>query len=193
MRLLDFVLSLIGLLILSPLLLLVALLVKLDSRGPVFYRARRIGRDGQTFHLYKFRSMVLEADRQGPGITVAGDSRVTRIGRLLRQYKIDELPQLLNVVKGEMSLVGPRPEDPQYVALYTAEQSKILMVKPGITGVAALTYRHEEEILQGPDWEQTYIHRVMPDKLALELAYQRRRTLWSDLGIIFKTFQAIVR
>lgn len=192
MRFLDFMLSLIGLIILSPIMGIVAILVKVDSPGPVFYRARRIGRDGKTFRLFKFRSMVLEADRQGPGITVAGDQRVTRLGKLLRKYKVDELPQLINVLRGDMSLVGPRPEDPQYVALYTAEQSKILKVKPGITGVAALTYRHEEEILQGPDWEATYIQRVMPDKLALELAYQRRRTFWSDLGIIFKTFQIIL-
>lgn len=192
MRILDIILASIGLVVLSPILLLLSVLIKLDSPGPIFYRARRIGQNGQPFYLYKFRSMIVDADRLGPGITTAADQRVTRTGRILRRYKLDELPQLFNVLLGEMSLVGPRPEDPRYVALYTAEQSKILMVKPGITGIAALTYRHEEEILQGPDWEHTYLQRVMPDKLALELAYSRHRTFWSDLGIIFKTVQAIV-
>ena len=192
MRFLDLLFASIGMVLLSPILLILAILIKLDSPGPVFYRARRIGQNGQPFYLFKFRSMIVDADRLGPGITTAADTRVTGTGRFLRRYKLDELPQLLNVLRGEMSLVGPRPEDPRYVALYTAEQSKILMVKPGITGIAALTYRHEEDFLQGPDWENTYLQQVMPDKLALELAYSHQRTLWSDLGIIYKTVQAIV-
>lgn len=193
MRLLDLVASLVGLILLSPLFLLVAVLIKVDSPGPVLYRAQRVGRDGGLFRLYKFRSMIEDAARHGPGITSACDTRITRIGRLLRRTKIDELPQLLNVLKGEMSLVGPRPEDPRYVALYTPEQRRVLAVRPGITSPASLRYRNEEQLLSGPDWEQVYVQQVMVHKLEIELDYLARRTLWSDLGIILQTLLLLLR
>jgi len=193
LRLLDLVASGLGLVVLSPLLLLTALAVRLDTPGPVFYRAPRVGRDGIPFRLYKFRSMIADADRRGPGITVAGDRRVTRTGAFLRRTKLDELPQLINVLRGEMSLVGPRPEDPRYVALYTEEQRQILRVRPGITSAASLAYRHEEQILSGSDWETQYRQEVMPAKLALDLEYLSDRTMTSDFLLIWRTVLAILR
>jgi lipopolysaccharide/colanic/teichoic acid biosynthesis glycosyltransferase len=190
---LEILISLLGLLLLSPLFLAVALLIKLDTPGPVFYRARRIGRGGRPFELLKFRSMVTGAGRLGPGLTIAGDGRITRSGRWLRQTKVDELPQLFNVLKGEMSLVGPRPEDPRYVALYSAEQRRVLAVRPGITSPASIRYRGEEALLDGADWEQTYTGRIMPDKLQRELAYLARRTLWSDLAVLWQTALALFK
>ena len=192
-RLLDVIAAAGGLIVLSPLFLLIAVLIKRDSPGPVFYRARRVGKDGHEFRLYKFRSMVAGADRQGPGITAAGDSRVTKVGRFLRRTKLDELPQLINVLTGDMSLVGPRPEDPRYVALYTKEQRQVLAVRPGITSAASLTYRDESALLSGEDWERRYIQEIMPHKLAIELDYQARRTLASDLNLILRTVLALVR
>ena len=190
-RIFDGVIALLGLLIVLPLFLLVAPILKLDSPGPVFYRAERIGKDGIPFRLYKFRSMVISADKRGPGITAAGDARITRVGRFLRRAKLDELPQLLNVLLGDMSLVGPRPEDPRYVAFYTPEQRRVLSVRPGITSPASLAYRHEEQMLAGEDWETHYRTRVLPDKLALDLAYLARRTLLSDLALILRTLAAV--
>lgn len=190
-RLLDIVASGVGLAVLSPLFVLIGLWIKLDSPGPVFYRAQRAGKDGKLFRLYKFRSMVADADKRGPGITATGDARITRVGRFLRRTKIDELPQLINVLKGEMSLVGPRPEDPRYVALYTPEQRRVLSVRPGITSAASLAYRHEEQLLSGEDWETLYRTKVLPDKLAIDLAYLEQRTLVSDLKLIFRTIATI--
>jgi len=192
-RIFDILASFIGLLLLSPLFALVALALKLDSAGPVFYRAQRVGRNGVPFRLYKFRSMVVDADKRGPGITATGDARITRVGRFLRRTKIDELPQLINVLKGEMSLVGPRPEDPRYVALYTPEQRRVLAVRPGITSAASLAYRHEEQLLAGEDWETVYRTRVLPDKLAIDLAYLERRTFASDLKLILQTIVAVFK
>ena len=176
--------------LLSPLFCWIALWIKLTSPGPVFYRAMRVGQDGRSFRLYKFRSMIVGTDRQGPCITATGDPRITRVGRFLRRAKLDELPQLLNVLKGEMSLVGPRPEDPRYVALYTPEQRRVLAVRPGITSAASLAFRHEEQLLAGEDWETHYRARVLPDKLALDLAYLARRTLLSDFALILRTLAA---
>lgn len=193
MRLIDVLAAAAGLLILSPLLLALALWVKLSSPGPIFYRARRVGRGGQPFHLYKFRTMVADADRRGPGITTAGDSRITPVGRFLRRTKLDELPQLLNVLKGEMSLVGPRPEDPRYVALYNAEQQRVLQVRPGITSPASLQYRNESELLRGRDWETVYTQEILPHKLALELDYLQKRSVWRDLGLIGQTVLSLWR
>lgn len=190
-RALDLAASLAGLVILSPLFALIAVGIKLDSPGPVFYWSQRVGKGGRPFQLYKFRSMVADADRRGPGITVAGDPRITRVGRFLRRTKLDELPQLINVLKGDMSLVGPRPEDPRYVALYTPEQRRVLAVRPGITSAASLTYRHEEQLLSGGDWETVYRTRVLPDKLAIDLAYLEHRTLASDLKLILRTIVAV--
>lgn len=192
-RWLDIVASLLGLAALSPLLVGIGLWIKIDSTGPVFYRATRVGKDGQPFRLYKFRSMVAGADKRGPGITATGDARVTRAGHFLRRSKLDELPQLINVLKGEMSLVGPRPEDPRYVALYTAEQRHVLVVRPGITSAASLAYRHEEQMLAGEDWETVYREQVLPAKLAIDLDYLARRTLRSDLTLIVRTVAAMLR
>ena len=193
MRVLDAVSSLFGLILLSPLFLLLAVLIKADSVGPVFFRAERVGRGGQLFRPFKFRSMVRRAAQRGPGITTANDERITRVGRLLRRGKLDELPQLLNVLKGEMSLVGPRPEDPHYVALYTPEQRRVLAVRPGITSPASLHYRHEEQLLVGPDWEKVYVEQVMPHKLQIELDYMERRTCSADLRVILETVLALFR
>lgn len=191
MRVIDLIVASIGLFFLSPVFTVLAIWIKLDSPGPVFYRAQRIGKDGRIFYLYKFRSMVVNADKTGPGITAAGDSRITRSGRFLRGTKLDELPQLINVLQGDMSLVGPRPEDPRYVALYTAEQRKILAVRPGITSAASLSFRHEEEILTGPDWETVYRTQVMPEKIRIDLDYQSRRSLVTDIGLILRTVIAV--
>lgn len=190
-RWLDVAASLVGLAVLSPLFIGIGLWIKIDSPGPVFYRATRVGKDGQLFRLYKFRSMVAGADKQGPGITATGDARVTRAGRFLRRSKLDELPQLINVLKGEMSLVGPRPEDSRYVALYTPQQRRVLAVRPGITSAASLVYRHEEQLLAGEDWETLYHEQVLPAKLTVDLAYLERRTLASDIKLILQTIVAV--
>lgn len=192
-RLFDFLSALVGLIVLSPLFLMTSLIIKLASPGPVFHRGKRVGLNGKLFNLYKFRTMIVHAPAVGPGITSNNDPRITWIGRLLRRTKIDELPQLINVLKGDMSLVGPRPEDPRYVRNYTPEQLKVLNVKPGITSPASLEYRSEEAILTGDEWQRTYLERVLPHKLAIELEYLKRRNLWGDLGIILRTLLAIFR
>lgn len=192
-RLFDVMVSGIGLLVLSPLLLAIGLAVRLTSPGPALYKAKRVGRDGELFTLYKFRSMVADADKQGPGVTTAGDSRVTPVGRILRRTKLDELPQLFNVLRGDMSLVGPRPEDPRYVALYTPEQRAVLRVRPGITSPASVHYRDEERILQGENWETQYMTQVLPAKLALDLEYAQQANLLTDLKIILQTAKALFR
>ena len=179
----------IGILVgLSPIFLVIALIIKVTSPGPVFYKATRSGQNGEPFKLYKFRSMVVDADKRGPGITTAGDARITRIGRILRKTKLDELPQFINVLKGEMSLVGPRPEDPRYVALYTPEQRRVLTVRPGITSPASVYYRDEESLLTGDDWERQYIEEIMPAKLNIDLDYARKGGIMDDVMIIWRTF-----
>jgi lipopolysaccharide/colanic/teichoic acid biosynthesis glycosyltransferase len=186
-RLFDLCVAIVGLILLLPVFGVVAVAIKLDSPGSVFFRGKRVGKNGNVFYIYKFRTMVADAARRGPGITTSTDKRITRVGRFLRRTKIDELPQLINVIKGEMSLVGPRPEDPAYVAHYTPEQRKVLTVLPGITSAASLAFRDEERLLQGADWERVYLEEVMPRKLAIDLAYLERRTWWSDLGLIVQT------
>jgi lipopolysaccharide/colanic/teichoic acid biosynthesis glycosyltransferase len=192
-RLFDLLLAAPALVLLTPLFLLIALAVRWDSPGPVFHRGVRVGKDGVHFRLYKFRSMRVDAGGNGPAITAAGDPRITRSGAFLRRTKLDELPQLLNVLRGEMSLVGPRPEDPRYVALYTAEQRRVLRVRPGITGAASVAYRREENLLTGPDWEQVYCNQVLPAKLAIDLAWLDRRTLAGDLLLLLRTVAAVLR
>jgi lipopolysaccharide/colanic/teichoic acid biosynthesis glycosyltransferase len=187
----DVAASAAGLIVLSPLFIAISLAVRLNDGGPVFYRARRVGRGGRLFRLYKFRTMRIDADKQGPGITASGDTRITRIGRWLRRTKLDELPQLLNVLLGDMSLVGPRPEDPRYVVLYTPEQRQVLSVRPGITSAASLAYRNEEQLLTGPNWEQVYREEVMPAKLAIDLEYLAQRTLLTDIKLILRTIGAL--
>lgn len=192
-RAFDILASALGLIVLSPLFLLIAILVRMISPGPAIYRATRVGRNGRLFTLYKFRSMVVNADKQGSAITTADDHRITRIGRVLRRGKLDELPQLYNVLRGDMSLVGPRPEDPHYVAFYTPEQRKVLSVRPGITSLASLTYRDEESILKGGEWERNYLHVVMPAKLAIDMEYAEKATLIHDVVLIFRTIYWIVQ
>jgi len=192
-RFFDLIVSALALLILFPFFFLISILIKFTSPGPIFYRARRVGKDGVFFRLFKFRTMIAKADQQGPGVTSAGDTRITTSGRFLRRTKIDELPQLINVLKGEMSLVGPRPEDPCYVALYTPDQREVLRVSPGITSAASLAFRHEEAMLSGPDWETRYREEMLPAKLAIDLAYLERRTLWTDFVLILRTVAAMFR
>lgn len=192
-RLFDLLIAGPAILLLSPVLLLIALIVRWDSPGPVFHRGVRVGKDGAPFCLYKFRSMRVDAASTGPAITARGDSRITRSGAFLRRTKLDELPQLLNVLRGEMSLVGPRPEDPRYVTLYTAEQRRVLSVRPGITGAASVAYRREEDLLTGPDWEEVYCTQVLPAKLAIDLAWLDRRTLAGDLLLLLHTVAAVLR
>lgn len=184
---LDFIAALLGLIVLFPLFVVTVLLIKWDSRGPMFYRGLRVGKAGQPFRIFKFRTMTVDAAARGPGITTGDDPRVTHVGRVLRRMKIDELPQLLNVLKGEMSLVGPRPEDPRYVAHYTPTQRQLLSVLPGITSPASLKYRHEETLLSGAAWERSYLDRILPGKLELDLEYIRRRTFLTDLELIART------
>lgn len=192
-RLMDIVVSAVGLVLLCPVLIVITLLVKWTSPGPVFYLAERVGREGKVFRLYKFRSMVVDARKLGPAVTGAQDKRITPIGRWLRRTKADELPQLLNVLKGDMSLVGPRPEDSRYVSLYSADQRQVLAVRPGITSAASVAYRHEEAMLTGTDWESHYIQTVMPAKLELDLAYVRCPTLAQDIKILWQTLLALFR
>jgi len=186
-RALDLVISIPGLILLSPLLLLLALWIKLDSRGPVLYRGKRVGIHGWPFLMYKFRTMVMGAEQRGPAVTYRDDPRITKAGRFLRRAKLDELPQLLNVIRGEMSLVGPRPEDPSYVALYTSEQRQVVTVKPGITGPTQLEYRDEASMLHGESVDEEYVTRIMPEKLKLDLEYVRTRSLLLDLKILWRT------
>ncbi len=184
--------SAIALLLLSPVFLLIGLFIKLDSPGPVFHRAQRVGVNGNLFLLYKFRTMVVDSRKSGPGITRANDERVTNVGRILRRTKLDELPQLLNVVRGDMALVGPRPEDPRYVGFYTAEQRRVLSVRPGITSAASLYFRDEERLLVGDDWEQMYRNEILPQKLAIDLDYLVQRTPISDMKLIVNTVFAML-
>jgi len=191
---LDVVVSLVGLALFLPLMLALALWVMCDSRGPILYRQVRVGRNGHDFRLLKFRSMRVDADRLGL-ITVGGrDPRVTRAGYYLRKYKLDELPQLLNVLRGDMSLVGPRPEVRKYVDLYTPEQLRVLTVRPGITDLASLRYRHENDLLaQAEDPDTYYIETVMPAKLTLNLEYIDHQSFWGDLRLIGQTVVAVCR
>lgn len=191
-RAFDIISAAAGLIILSPVLLAIGAAVKLHDGGAVFYRARRVGKGGELFDVLKFRTMIPDAHKQGPGITASGDARVTPVGRLLRKTKLDELPQLINVVRGEMSLVGPRPEDPRYVEQYTADQREILSIRPGITSAASLAYRNEEQLLSGDDWERLYLDEVMPAKLAIDLEYIRHRSLATDISLIVRTVKSMI-
>jgi lipopolysaccharide/colanic/teichoic acid biosynthesis glycosyltransferase len=190
-RAFDVLAALLGLVVLLPLFLVVAVIILIDRKGPVFYSARRVGRHGRIFHLYKFRTMIPDADKMGAGITSADDFRVTPVGRVLRHYKLDEFPQLLNVIKGDMSLVGPRPEDPRYIRLYTQAQQSIFNVRPGLTSPASLLYKDEASLLQGPDWEDRYINEVMPAKLQIDLNYFRDNTFSNDICVITRTITKI--
>ncbi|MBX7206379.1 MAG: sugar transferase [Bacteroidia bacterium] len=193
-RIFDLFFSLTGLLILLPVFLLVALLIKIESKGPVFYLQMRVGRNGKDFKLFKFRTMFPDSDKKGLLTVGMRDPRITSTGYFLRKYKLDELPQLINVLTGEMSFVGPRPEVRKYVDKYSNEELAVLEVKPGITDLASLTYINENAILaQSSDPENTYIKEVMPHKLALNMEYIRRTSLWFDIKIIFQTIIKIFK
>ena len=188
-RLFDIIFSFLGLVITTPLLGLIALLIKLDSKGPVFYRGKRVGRFGSPFRIFKFRSMVEKAEELGGPSTASDDPRLTKIGKFLKKYQLDELPQLINVIKGEMSLVGPRPEVKMYVDMMTDEERKtILSVRPGMTDLASLWDFHEGEILKGSsDPEKTYQEKIRPTKIKFQLDYVKNRSFLLDLKIILKT------
>ena len=193
-RFFDFILSLVGLVVVAPIFIVLAIWIKIDSQGPVFYKQVRVGQNGIDFGLFKFRSMVVDADKKGL-ITVGGrDPRITRSGYFIRKYKLDELPQLINVLLGDMSLVGPRPEVRKYVELYTDEQQKVLSVKPGITDYASIEYMDENEILgKSNDPEKTYIEEIMPEKIKYNMKYIQNKNVSEYFKIIFLTLLKIVR
>src|SRR5580765_1369316 len=184
-RLYDLLFAGAGALILSPLFLFISLLIKVADRGPIFFRQERVGQHGEVFRIWKFRTMVVNAERLGLSITARGDPRVTRLGKLLRKWKLDELPQLWNVLRGEMSLVGPRPEVLRYVGKYTEAQRRVLSLKPGITDIATLEFREEEALLSSsPEPERLYIDYCIRRKIELNLAYAAQGSLWKDTKII---------
>ena len=193
-RVMDIVISGAALCVLWPVLLLIALAIVIDDPGPVFYRQVRVGRGGKEFRIFKFRTMVVDADKKGLQITVGRDSRITRMGALLRKTKLDELAQLLNVFLGQMSFVGPRPEVPRYVAMYTPYQQQVLLVRPGITDYASIAYRNENDLLAGAeDPERMYVEEIMPAKLELNMKYLRRVSPLEDIRLILATIAAVIR
>lgn len=187
-RIFDFLVSLVGIIILSPVFIIVSIAIKIDSRGSILFLQKRVGKDGKEFNIYKFRTMVTDAEKLGKQITIGNDSRITKVGAFLRKFKIDELPQLFNVLLGDMSLVGPRPEVPKYVALYNDEQKKVLSIRPGITDMASLRYKDENDILGKVDNpEEYYINVIMKDKLSLNLEYIEKSNVFFDIYLIVKT------
>ena len=192
-RAMDIVLSAAALCVLWPVLLLIALAIVVDDPGPVFYRQVRVGRSGKPFRIFKFRTMVVDADKKGLSITVGRDSRITRVGAFLRRTKLDELAQLLNVLCGQMSFVGPRPEVPRYVELYTPYQRQVLLVRPGITDYASIAYRNENDLLAGADDpERMYIETIMPDKIELNMKYLREISPLTDVRLMLRTVLAVI-
>lgn len=184
----DFVASGVGLVLLAPIFLIVGLLIKLDSKGPALYRQIRVGKNGKPFRIIKFRSMVLSADQRGSLLTVKGDERITRVGERLRRLKLDELPQLINVFKGDMSLVGPRPEVPKYVEYYDENARQVLRVRPGVTDLASIAYIDESSILsQVEDVDQVYLNEIVPTKHSLNYQYIRNMSLLYNIKVIFNT------
>lgn len=193
-RLLDIFISFIALIFLSPLLIIISFVIMLSSGRPIFYSQERVGKDWKRFRIIKFRTMVTEADRIGPGISSEDDERITKFGKFLRKYKLDELPQLLNVFVGEMSLIGPRPEIPKYAEFYKDDYSKILKLKPGITDYASVNYRNEAALLNGKsEGESFYLTKILPEKISLYKKYLRDASFTTDLKIILSTIKAIFR
>jgi len=187
-RMFDIVVAAAALVVLFPLLVLSALLIKLDSPGPIFFKQERIGRNFRPFWIYKFRTMAQDAPARGGLVTIGEDARVTRVGRLLRKSKIDEIPQLTNILRGDMALVGPRPEVRQYVELFRRDYEEILQVRPGLTDLASLKYRDEAALLgKAANPEDEYMRHVLPDKIRLAKDYLRRSSFLFDLGLILKT------
>ena len=192
-RLIDLTLSALGLVVLFPIMAIIAIWIKLESPGPIFYRGLRVGRNGVRFRMFKFRSMLQNAELLGGTSTPGDDPRITRAGRFLRKYKLDELPQLLNVVIGDMSLVGPRPQVPWAVDRYSRDEASVLTVRPGITDYASLEFRDEGEILRGSlDPDQDYLEKIHPEKMRLALEYVRTQSVWLDCKILWRTMRAVV-
>ncbi len=192
-RVVDVTVSAVALALLWPLGLVIAAAVTLGDGGPPFFRQERVGRGGRPFRMWKSRTMIVGAERGDRHLTVGGDPRVTRVGAVLRRTKLDELPQLVNVLRGEMSMVGPRPEVPRYVAFYTADQRAVLRLTPGITDPASLRYRDEsDELAASAEPEGTYVHQIMPEKIRLNLAYAARATWRTDIGVIWATVRALL-
>ena len=191
-RLFDILFSLIFLVLLSPLFLIIALGVKISSKGEVIYRQKRLGRNGRLFTLYKFRSMVTGADREGSHLTGQNDRRITRFGRILRKTKLDELPQLFNVLKGDMSIVGPRPEVEDFKEHYTGDFSRILDIRPGITDYASIYYIEEEKILPDQERDKFYIEKILPNKMKIQLEYVEKQSLFYDIKVIFLTLISLL-
>jgi lipopolysaccharide/colanic/teichoic acid biosynthesis glycosyltransferase len=192
-RVFDIIVAAVGILVLFPLLILTALLIKLDSPGPVLFKQQRMGTGFRPFWIYKFRTMR-KSPANGPKITIGNDPRITRIGRFLRRTKLDELPQLINILRGEMSIVGPRPEVPQYVQLYQKEYQEILTIRPGLTDLASLKYRDEAALLaKAENPEEEYVTRLLPDKISLAKEYLQRTSFFFDLRLIFKTIIQLVK
>jgi len=193
-RVFDVVVSLIILTLLSPFFLLLAIAIKLDSKGPVFYRQTRVGRYNTDFKIFKFRTMVLDADKIGPPLTVGDDPRITRMGRIIRKLRLDEFSQLLNVLNGSMSLVGPRPEVRKYVEAYTPEYMATLLIRPGITATSSIAFKDEDRLLNAAENpEQVYIEQILPLKMAYNLEYMKNITLFNDIKIMFQTVGAVLK
>ena len=194
-RIFDIIFAFVGLLFTLLLMGLISLLIKFDSRGPVFYRGIRIGRLGKPFRIFKFRSMVENAEELGGPSTAGDDPRLTKIGKFLKKYQLDELPQLINVLRGEMSLVGPRHEVKPYIDMLPEEQKNVILsIKPGMTDLASLWNFHESEVLKGsPDPEKAYLEKIRPEKIRLQLEYVKNRSFWLDLKIVFKTIWKIFK
>jgi len=191
-RIFDIIASLVGMILLTPILFIIILWIKLSSKGSLFYIQKRVGKDFKEFNLYKFRSMIVDADKQGPSITSGDDNRITKVGKIIRRTKIDELPQLLNVLKGDMSLVGPRPEVMKFVSQKREEYKKVLSVKPGITDNAAIEFRDEESIMeQYEDKEKAYIAIVLPQKIELYYKYIDNISFLNDIKLILKTLRIL--
>lgn len=192
-RCFDIFASLFGLLFLAIPFVFIAIAIKTSSKGPVYFRQERVGKNGKLFRIFKFRTMVSDAESKGMQITVGADSRITKVGKFLRKTKIDELPQLINVLLGQMSFVGPRPEVPRYVELYTDYQRNVLRIKPGITELASIIYKDENEVLaQSDDPEKSYIEEIMPKKIEINMEYIQKMNVFYDIKLIFKTFAAVL-
>lgn len=193
-RIFDFICAGIGLLTLFPLFIVISVFIKIDSSGSVFFKQVRVGQFGELFSIYKFRTMVSDSEKKGAQITTGDDSRITRVGSVLRRYKLDELPQLINVVYGEMSLVGPRPEVPRYVDIFVDDYKEILSVKPGITDFASLEYKNENDLLKvSNNPEDVYIREILPDKIAYYHRYLQEQSFLTDLRLIFKTVWSLFK
>lgn len=193
-RVFDISFSLIGIIVLCPIFLVLSVLIKITSKGPIFFQQIRVGRYGRKFKILKFRTMIVDAEKKGMQITVGKDKRITKIGFFLRKTKLDELPQLINVFKGDMSFVGPRPEVPKYVNLYTENQKKVLLVRPGITDIASIEFRNENEILsRSYNPEKDYIEKIMNEKIELNYRYLKKISVYEDIKIIINTIVTIIK